>query len=365
MKLLINLLVTTVGLAAVGGTAEAQTLDWPEQYVTAIDSHADGLLSQPAYADLHRTGLSNTLDQAVRNGVPAANLLRFLDHVESDGLVALGFLDQANVRMRLADRDDPNHAARSSAMATLRALARIHREGAPIPESAAILAAGIEQIEASIAEGDAPGLIDTLLASVTPEEAEGVLGFIEWLRENRDVDLTDAEALEAFFEQIDSLLPASVSGPLSGQIVVFQAHQEWVRDISAVSSDTLESIGETIETGQVDHARLERNAAALQRLRRGPWGVETARNFIDRWCQLLPIASDYCSWALEDWNSEAPADLCDAAIGCDCANSDYFGDIGRNQCLGYERQARDTCRQTGSVLRGYCDPITSGPAAYP
>lgn len=365
MKLLMKLLVTAIGLAPVCSTAGAQTLIWPEVYVTAIDGSADGLLNQPAYSDLYRTELSNTLDLAVYNGVPAAGLLRFLDQVERDGSIALELLDQANARMRLADQENPTRAAQSSAITTLRALARAHAAGAAIPESAAMLAATIDKLETGIGEGDAQSLIDMVRASMAPEEAEGVLGFIEWLRENRDVDLTDAEALEAFFEQVDSLLPASVSGPLSGQIVVFQAHQEWVQELTAVSTDSLESIGETIETGEIDHARLERNAAALQRLRRGPWGAETARDFIDRWCQVLPIGADLCTWALEAWDGEAPVDMCNAAIGCDCDNSDYFGDIGRNQCLAYEEQARDMCRQSGSVLRGFCDPVTSGPAAYP
>ncbi len=365
MKLLMKLLVATIGLASVCSTAGAQTLVWPEVYITGIDVSADGLLNQPAYSDLHRTALSNTLDLAVRNGVPAAGLLRFLDQVERDGLIALELLDQANARMRLADQENPTRAAQSSAMATIRALARAHAEGAPIPESAAMLAAAIEKLETGIAEGGAQSLIDMVRASMTPEEAEGVLGFMEWLDENRDVDLTDAEALEAFFEQVDRLLPASVSGPLSGQIVVFQRYQKWVQELTAVSTDSLESIGETIETGKVDYARLERNAAALQRLRRGPWGAETARDFINRWCQVLPIGADFCTWALEAWDGEAPVDMCEAAIGCDCANSDFAGDIGRNQCIAYEQQARETCRQSGSVLRGFCDPVTSGPAAFP
>lgn len=349
-------------VAAQVSAAASQEVTWPENYVIAVDEAAAGILTPSDYDDFYRRALGATLDLAVEQDLPGAVLLQFIASVEADGAAALTFMDRADARLRISAGEPGYDAPRSAAAVAILGLERLHSSGAGLPESAATLAAQIGAIEDALAAAGVPGLRDALL-SAAGERAEEVISFLDWLQASHD--LTDAEALAAFYDRVEGALPASFAAPLSGQVVVFRAHQEWVREMTDVSSDTLDAVGEIIRTGVVDQARLDRNTAALNRLRRGPWGPDTVRSYVSRWCELLPVSGDFCTWALTAWDDDAPEDMCSTAIDCDCVHSDYWGDIGRNQCLGYESSARDACRQSGSVLTGFCDPVTSGPAHYP
>lgn len=362
-------------LAAV--PAWAQDVAWPDEIMDWVSWSAEDVLAAETEADRASAlqAFLYDLRRASQEDLPGAALTVLVLDLQLDGEEALAAMRSGLGRALMAD---PDSAAQSSALPAarfLQALEALQRHGPRLPSAGLATSEGLRAVERALQAQGSTALKEQLAQlSGSPELYTRLLELAEWAQQVADLadDAAgiadgDAQAAENFINGFMDMIPPNLAPAMAGPLrAAFVDQQRWQQEMTQAATDGLNTVADAIETGRFDHERFQEIADRLEDLGRGPWGGDTARDAIRRWCGHLPIGSSVCEAAVDIWQGSSEEDLCEAAVNCDCENSEYmFPSVSIPQCYGYEEQARQECRQSGRVTGIGCDPITSGPAAFP
>jgi hypothetical protein len=136
------------------------------------------------------------------------------------------------------------------------------------------------------------------------------------------------------------------------------------RQMYDASADGLNLVADAIETGQIDQSRLTEITDRLNNLSRGPWGGDTAREFVRSWCGMLPALGGLCEELFDEIAELIEGPVC-ARINCDCANlaGGLLGAGPERVTCEINQQNLQALFQANNRIEGVCDP--GGPNAFP
>ncbi len=357
--------------------ARAQEIVWPEDVMGFLEWSADDL-HQATTAEEARWALealhADLVSAAVADAPGALTTLIILN-AQLDGGRGLARIESGLARTALAN---PSMGVGQTVVwpsaQILAGLARIHRDSTLLPSTAHRVADTIAALDSALADMGAPPFWDQVEAVLGDQETTALLQeFRDHIEQAMDLyeDATavaegDTERVDDFVSGVLNTIPPSLAPAFHTPMGAMLADQlQWQQEMAEAATDGVETVADAIRTGAIDQERLNQVTERLEELSRGPWGSETARDYLRQWCGHLPIGADACEDVADYWEQWENQDRCEAAISCDCENTTYaFRDISIQQCKGYESQIIEACLEEGAI-RGWCDPITSGPAAFP
>lgn len=372
-----RLIVAAALSALLSLPASAQDVTWPEDTMDWIAWSASDVLAAETAEDraFAMESFRYDLQQAAIQGAPGAELTLLVFQLQIDGEAALAAMRAGIGRGLMANPDSAADSGVVLAVRFMEALNALRRHGPERVGSGAAIAQGLAAVDQALAARDAASLFQQLAALVpNPDARERLENLAGWAQEMADlaedaeaVADGDAQATEDFINDVAGMIPPSLSPAMASPLGTAFAHQQrWQQEMTQAATDGLNTVADAIETGHFDEERFREISDRLEELSRGPWGEETARDAVRQWCGHLPIGSEVCEKAVDTWEEWSEEALCEAAVNCDCENSEYmFPSVSIPQCYGYEEAARQQCREDGYVSGIGCDPITSGPAAFP
>lgn len=176
-------------------------------------------------------------------------------------------------------------------------------------------------------------------------------------------EMTDKETKE-YIDSMISVLPPGAGPAITGPaFTVFRDSLAWNNEMFGQSAKALDLVANAIETGEFDHAAYNKIRNRLNDLSKGPWGSDTAKDFLKSLCKSLPVAGAWCD-DLFKAVEKLLADVDCGAITCDCEN--VGGGLMKGplmvQCKLQEQTLVLEC-QASQKVSSSCDPGAMGPGA--
>lgn len=230
-----------------------------------------------------------------------------------------------------------------------------------LPSQAIALDDAIKKLDEVAAQAGLPQV-----SELAPELTGKLSIFTDLVRTYRDLkDLKTADE-EKTKEILDRLLGlAGRVNPVfnTPAAVAFRDQLAWQKSMWSETTAGLDLVTRTMETGKFDSAAYDRIANRLKQLAKGPWGADTAKDFLKKLCDALPVLKKACE-DLFDVAVDAVVNC--SAIDCDCANvgGGILSGPNRVTCELTQASLRAACAAEGKVV-GVCDAGASGPAATP
>jgi hypothetical protein len=254
----------------------------------------------------------------------------------------------------------------------LGAVAEMQENGTLLPSAAIQLDDAIQKLDAATAKAGLPSVADAI-SKVSGDEKlgaalTGALGKIataaKLARQAPNLAELDEKAKKEFIDNLVSILPPGAGPPITGPaFTVFRDQLVWNSEMFGESTKALNLVADAIETGQFDHAAYNKIRDRLQELSKGPWGSDTAKDFLKKLCKSVPIAGAWCDDAFKLAEELISGVDCDA-ITCDCEN--VGGGLMRGPlivtCKIEEQNLIGECQATKKVT-GSCPEGAKGPGA--
>ncbi len=159
------------------------------------------------------------------------------------------------------------------------------------------------------------------------------------------------------------LIPPQIAPALNGPAgAAFADLLDWDGKMWDAATDGIELVADAIGSGELDRDRYASIAGALEDLAgQGPWGGDTAREFLKKWAENLPGVGKLIKAV---WPEPVPEEC--RAIDCDCENID-FGLLTKpfqQDCRAAEAELIRQCTATRTIV-GACHATAYGPGAIP
>jgi hypothetical protein len=357
----------------VASVSSAQQIDWPPTFTQPLNSAVEAMrLAPDAYA--RRAAFIAAQDPtmlAAAKAAPGGSLTLHMGNIQLSSEAVIADMAAVFEELGVADAGNLPQQALDLIVATS-LLSEAGTTGVPpTPSAAHAVWEAIQRYDEVAELVGAPTLRELFTVALPGDAGErlnGALDRIEQVNEIfenlEDVAAGDTEAVDDFVTGVLGLLPAGASPALSGPAsVAFVDVMQWNANMYDASADGLNLVADAIETGQIDQTRLNEITERLNNLSQGPWGGDTARDFVRSWCGLLPALGGLCEELFDEVAELIEGPVC-ARIDCDCANvgGGLLAGPDRVTCEINQADMRAFC-EANNRIEGVCEP--GGPNAFP
>lgn len=350
--------------------AMAAAAPWPDEAVTEFNQAAEALSAADTPADrASAIAAMRDVARAHPDADGSALVAELLDKTQAAELSHARTLDALAALAGTGAVDADTLAAIAGPV--LEGAAALAESGSLVPSAAIALDDAIDRFDQAAARAGLPGLdqlVSDLLDSgdVAPGLRERLSAFSDLVETYRGLqDLVQADEASTR-ETLDRLLGyAGAANPIfAGPAAVpFRDLLVWNNSMARESTAAIDLVTDAIETGEFDNEAYQRIADRINDLARGPWTSDTARDFLTKVCEGIPLLEAWCGDLFE-----LAEDLfvgC-AQIDCDCDNvgGGLMSGPNRVTCELTQAGLISACEAAGEIT-GTCDADASGPAAFP
>ena len=240
-----------------------------------------------------------------------------------------------------------------------------------LPEAAIQVDNAVQKLNAAAAKAGLPSIADAIsqvsgndkLGSAVTNTLGRLAKLAKAARDTPNLAEMNEQATKDYIDNVTGLLSGAAGPAISGPgFVLVRDNLAWNNEMFGQSSKALNLVADAIETGKFDHKAYNKIRDRLNELSKGPWGSDTAKDFLKKLCKSIPIAGAWCDDAFK-LAEELVGVSCDQ-ITCDCEN--VGGGLMRGplivQCKIQEQDLINECNATKKVT-GKCQGDARGPGA--